>query len=117
SALLADVVDGADVGMVERGSGLRFAAKTAEGRGVANHVIGKKLQGDEAMQAGLFGFVDHAHASAAELLDHLVVRDVLADHDFGDARNVRRSTQAAILGAGWKQSQRNQTSARVGRSS
>jgi len=32
------------------------------------------------MKTSVFGFVYDAHAAAAELLDHAVVRDRLADH-------------------------------------
>jgi hypothetical protein len=28
-------------------------------------ILGKKFQGDEAVQAGVFGLVDNAHATAA----------------------------------------------------
>src|SRR5271165_1548716 len=81
AALFANVVDGADVGVIKRRGGLRLAAKTAQRSGVADHVIGKKFKCDEAVQARVFGFVNDAHASAAEFLDHFVVRDVLPDHD------------------------------------
>ena len=30
--------------------------------------VGQKFQRDEAMEAGVFGLVDHAHATAAEFL-------------------------------------------------
>src|SRR6202035_5239561 len=43
SVFFADVVDGADVGMVESGSGFGFAAKAAEGLGIFGEVVGKKF--------------------------------------------------------------------------
>jgi len=36
--------------------------------------------GGEAVQVGVTGLVDHAHAAFAELLDDLVVRQPLTDH-------------------------------------
>jgi hypothetical protein len=44
---------------------------------------GKQLEGDETMHSRVFGFVDHAHPDATELLDDTVVRDCLADHAQG----------------------------------
>ena len=78
-AFLADVVDRADVGMIQRGRGLGFAAKTFEGLAVLGQIFGKKLEGDEAAEARVFGFVDHAHAAATELFDDPVVRDGLIE--------------------------------------
>ena len=41
---------------------------------------GDKLDGDETFEAGVFGFVDNSHATAAELFEDAVVRDDLANH-------------------------------------
>ena len=76
----ADLVDRADVGMVQSGSGLRFALKALEGLRVVGYIVGQELQGDEAAELGVLGLVDDAHAAAAELFDDAVVRDGLADH-------------------------------------
>ena len=40
--------------------------------------IGKELQGDEAVQLHVLGFIDHAHPSAAELFDDAIVGNGLA---------------------------------------
>ena len=80
--LLANVVDGADVGMVQRGSGLGLALKAAERRGILGHFIGQKLERDKAMQPRVFRFVNHTHPAAAQLLDNAVVRNGLSDHGF-----------------------------------
>ncbi len=71
--VFADFVDRADIGMVERRSGLRFALEAFESAPVAGHVFGEELQGDETVQAGVFGFVDHTHSTPAEPLDNAVV--------------------------------------------
>jgi hypothetical protein len=52
-AVLADFVDGADVGMVERGSGVSPAAKTFECVGVSGDVARKKFEGDETVEFGV----------------------------------------------------------------
>ncbi len=83
AVLFANVVDGADIGMVQGGSGLGFALKTSESVGIAGNVFGQELESNEAVKAGVFGFVNHAHAATAELLDDAVVRNGLADHGAG----------------------------------
>ena len=51
TVFLADVVDGADVGMVQCRRCLRFAPETRQSLRVSGHVLGQKLEGDEPMQA------------------------------------------------------------------
>ena len=81
AVLLADVVNGADVGMIQCRCRLRFALKTAEGLRIACHFVRQELQSDEAVQPCVLGFVDDAHAAATEFLDNAVVRDGLANHE------------------------------------
>ena len=71
--VLADFVDRANIRMVECGSGLRFALKTLERARIPSQVFRKEFQRDEAVQAGVFGFVDHTHPAAAKPLDDAVV--------------------------------------------
>jgi hypothetical protein len=78
--VLPDVVDGANVGMVQRGGGLRLALESGQGLWVSGYFFGKELQGDKAAQTRVFSLVDNAHATATQLLDDAVVRDGLADH-------------------------------------
>ncbi len=78
--LLADVVDGADVGMVQGRSRLGLALEAGQRLGVLGDVIRQELEGDKAMQPGVFGLVDDAHAATADLLNNAVVRDGPADH-------------------------------------
>ena len=76
---LADVVDGADIGMVQSGGGFGFAAKTLQCLAVLREVVGKKLESDEAAEASVLGLVDHAHTAAAELFDDPVMRNGLVE--------------------------------------
>jgi hypothetical protein len=80
---LANVVNRADVEVVQRLRGLGFALKAGECLWVEGNRLGQKLEGDETMQSHVFGFVDHVHPAATELLDDTVVRDCLADHAQG----------------------------------
>ena len=83
TVLVANFVDGADVGMIQCGGGLRFALKAVEGLRVFGYVVGQELQGDKAVELHVLGFVDHTHAAATELLDDAVVRNGLADQRVG----------------------------------
>jgi hypothetical protein len=76
--LFLDVVDGADVRMVEGGGGASFSLEALECLWVLGDVVGKKFQGYETAEFGVFGFVDDAHATAAKFFDDAVVRDRLA---------------------------------------
>ena len=85
TVLLADLVDGADVGVVERRSRPSLALETFQGLTASELQFGgKKLQSDVPAQRFVLGLVDDAHATAAELLDDAVVRDGLADHGLAD---------------------------------
>ena len=77
----ADFVDGADVGMVQGGSGAGFAAEALQSLRVLGDVVGKEFQSNEPAEVGVFGFVDDAHAAAAEFLNDAVMGDGLADHE------------------------------------
>ena len=79
--LLADVVNGADIGMVQGRGRLRFALEAAEGLRIFGYIFGKELQRDEAVQSRVFGLVNHTHAAATEHLNDSVVGNGLADHD------------------------------------
>ena len=65
--------------MIERGGGLGFAAETRERLRIFGDVVGKKFQRDETVQAGVFGFVDDAHATATKFFDHTIVGYRLAN--------------------------------------
>ena len=73
-----DFVNGADVRMIERGRGLGFALKTAQGLRVLGDVLGQKFQRDRASELEVFRFVDHPHAARCPRPKHAVVRNSLA---------------------------------------
>ena len=81
--VLADVVDGADVGMVQRGCGARFNAEALNGLSIARQILGDELQRDRTAKAGVVGAVDDAHAAGSKLMEHPIVRDCFADHTEG----------------------------------
>jgi hypothetical protein len=75
----ADVINSADVGVIERRRGAGFAAKALDGLGVLRNIVGKKFQGHVAAQARVLGFINDAHTSAAQFFHHVVVGDGAAD--------------------------------------
>src|SRR6201993_5373821 len=80
TVMLANLVDSADVGMVQCGSGPSFAAKALQCVRTLSDIVGKKLERDEASENGIYGLVDHAHTTTADLFNDAVVRDGPADH-------------------------------------
>jgi hypothetical protein len=76
-------MNGADIWVVQGGSGLSFPLKSSERVRITGDTVRKEFQGNEAMQTDVFGLINHTHAAAAELLNDAVVRDGLADKRLG----------------------------------
>src|SRR5271157_2781712 len=70
---LANVVDSADVGMVQRRGGPGFAPETGQRVGVLRYIWREELERDKTAEAHVLGFVHHPHAATAQLLDNAVV--------------------------------------------
>ena len=81
SLVLANLVDGADVGMVQSRGGTRLSAEALQGKCVAGQLIGKKLQGDKAAQFLVLRLVDDSHAAAAKSFDDLVAGNPGSNHE------------------------------------
>ena len=71
--LLADIVNGADVGVIQRRRGPRLAAKPAESVGLASQFFGQELHRDEPMEPFVLRLVDDAHPARADPLEDAVV--------------------------------------------
>ena len=67
--LLADLVNRADVGMVQRRRRPRLAPEPLQRLRVVCNLIGQKFQRNKPAQRSILGLVHHAHPSAAQLLD------------------------------------------------
>src|ERR1700683_4981893 len=61
AVLLADLVDGADVGMIQRGGCACLSPKTLECLWNLGEAVGKKFERDEPAEGGVLGFVDNTH--------------------------------------------------------
>jgi len=80
-ATFADLVNCADVGMVEGGGCASFTPETFQSLRITGNVVGQELQGDEAAKLGVLGLLDHTHPAAAQLLQDAIVRNGLAQQE------------------------------------
>ena len=93
--VFANVVDGADVLMVEGGGSLGLLHETLFGSGALAQVRREKFQRDGTVQAGVTGLIHNAHAATSELAEDLIVGDGFPDHDTTGAsiRDVRAEVE------------------------
>src|SRR6266851_1795342 len=80
AVLLPDLIDRADIGMVEGRSSLRFSLETSQCLGVSGDLVRQELQGNKTMEGGVLSLIDDTHPAATEFVDNAVVRDGMADH-------------------------------------
>jgi len=80
SLVLPNLVNSANIGVVQSRGRACFAAKALKSARILGKLRREKLERHEPAQFQVFGFVDNAHPPAAQLLDDAVVRDGLADH-------------------------------------
>ncbi len=89
--VLPDFVNGADVGMVQRRGGSRFALEAFELLRIARKFVGQKLQRHKPAERGVFSLVDDTHPSAAELIEHAIMRNDVVWHARGSHPVVSQS--------------------------
>jgi len=65
------------LGVVERGGGARFALEAIQCLRIECQVVGQQFQNYVAAQIDVLGLIDHAHAAAAQLRQHAVMRKYL----------------------------------------
>src|SRR5882672_4276625 len=77
-ALLAEIVDGDDIGMGELARGLGFEEKPLVEFLAPFHLVGKDdgLQRDGAVESRVLGPIDDPHGAAAQLAEDLVATDL-----------------------------------------
>jgi hypothetical protein len=76
--VFANIVNGADIRMIQGGSGFGFATEALESVFVVGEIVGKKFQGDGATEARIFRFVNHTHTTATKHFENAIVGDGLA---------------------------------------
>ena len=77
---VVDLVDRADVRVVQRRGGARLALEALEREMVARELRRQKLQRNVAAESGVVGAIHHTHPTRADLLEDAIVRDDLANH-------------------------------------
>ena len=85
-----DVVDDADVRVLQRRGEARLAREAREHGGVAGEPRGQELQRDVPLEVEVVGAVHHAHAAGAELRV-----DAIAGHDLADHRAITEPSMIA----------------------
>ena len=76
----SDVVNGANARMIQRGCGARFAPEPFDRLRVLGNVFGKKFQRNVPAEPRVFGFIDDAHASAADFFEDGIMGDGATDN-------------------------------------
>ena len=76
--LLSNLVDGADVRVIQRRGGFSFAPESSSACGF-EHIVRQKFEGYETVQACVFGLIDDTHASATEFLNDAVAANCSAE--------------------------------------
>jgi len=69
----ADVVNRADVRMIESGRGFGFAVEAREGMRIGGDIFGEEFERDVAVEARVFGFVHHTHAAVSDFGEDAVM--------------------------------------------
>ena len=92
--VLADFVNRADVGMVQRRGGAGLALEAFQGLTVLAPLLRQELESDLTAQRGVLGLIDDTHAPAAELLNNAIVGNgptiheaITSQQDAGELRN------------------------------
>ena len=74
-----NLVNRADVGMVQGACRARLALESFERLRIARQLVRKKFQRHVAAKLGVFGFVNDTHTTAAEFLQNPIVGNGFAD--------------------------------------
>lgn len=103
STLLTDVIDSADVGVIQSRGSLCFTTEAQQSLRIFCNVIRQELEGDETMESRVLSLVHHPHPTTAKFLNDSVVRDSLTDHwreilreSNGQVNECRQAGQAGI---------------------
>ena len=70
-----NVVNDANIWMVQCGGRACFPTEALDGMGIARSIVRQEFQRDQAAEFCVFGGVHHAHSAAAELFHDAVMRN------------------------------------------
>ena len=75
ACVLTDVLDGANVGVVQSRGSPGLTAESFECLAVVCQIIGQKFQNHKPVEASVFGLVDDTHAPTTESFEDAIVDD------------------------------------------
>jgi secreted protein with Ig-like and vWFA domain len=78
AGFFTDVVNRADVGMVQRRGSAGFPLESLQGFAIAPNLLRKEFERYGAAQPGVLSLIDHPHAAAPKFLDDAIVGNRLA---------------------------------------
>src|SRR5215472_5956504 len=78
--LIVNLVNRADVWVIEGRGSPGLTLEAAQGLRVLCHLVGEGLEDNETIQFDILSLVDDAHPTTAELLDDAVVRNSFYNH-------------------------------------
>jgi hypothetical protein len=77
--VLADLINSADIGMIQRGRRASLPLEAFESLRVGGKSVGQKFERDAAAEIEIFGFINDAHAASTEFREDAVVGNCAAD--------------------------------------
>src|SRR6201999_2872195 len=77
--VLIEIVNGADVRLVERRGGAGFTLKPLDCNRISGELFGEELEGDRAAEFNVLRPVDDTHSAAAQNFKHPITRDSFAN--------------------------------------
>src|SRR6266849_10276114 len=78
--VLVDVIDGADVWVIQGRGRSRFALKALNGWMIFGKPLGKKFQANVAAETNVLGLIHDPHAAATQLFQNPVMGDGAPNH-------------------------------------
>jgi hypothetical protein len=78
--MFLDVVDGADIGVVQQSRSTRFLEKPSPFGFAGVKTVWKEFEGDGTCKLKVLGLVDDTHAAFTKLFEDPVMGNYLADH-------------------------------------
>ena len=81
AVLLANFINGADVGMIQCGAARASRRKRSRACGSRATSSGRNFSATMRPRSSVFGLVNHTHATPTDLFHDPIVGDGLADHE------------------------------------
>jgi hypothetical protein len=91
--VFTDIVDSTDMRVIDARGCAGFSAKSFESDGIGRKMVGQELQSYVTSQPDIFGAIDHAHASAAQVRNDSVMGDGTAEHRFAGSCGPQKSDE------------------------